>query len=141
MSGKQTATQVKSTILVVEDSPTQAIHIQNLLEQQGARVVLANDGPEGIALALDVQPDLIVLDMQLPQMNGLEVCKRLKRKRETGQIPVIIFTRHDDPETIALGLQLGAVDYIPKDAFADAVLLETLRQMDLLNPVDAPWRH
>jgi CheY-like chemotaxis protein len=119
-------------VLVIEDSPTQAMHVQSLLEQAGVRVVLADDGQKGIALARRLHPDLIVLDMQLPTMNGLQVCERLKRSRETHRIPVIMFTRHDDPEMITLGLQSGIVDYIPKDAFADAVLLETLRQMGLI---------
>ena len=134
MSRDQERAEIKSTILVVEDSPTQAIHIQSMLEQNGAQVLLAVDGLEGIKLAEGMQPDLIVLDMQLPDMNGLQVCKHLKSNKETEQIPVIMFTRYDDTETIALGLQLGVVDYIPKDAFADAVLLETLRQMNLLAP-------
>lgn len=134
MSQDHKRTEIKSTILVVEDSPTQAIHIQSMLEQNGAQVLLAVDGLEGIKLAEGMQPDLIVLDMQLPDMNGLQVCKHLKGNKETDQIPVIMFTRYDDTETIALGLQLGIVDYIPKDAFADAVLLETLRQMNLLAP-------
>ena len=121
-----------STILVIEDSPTQALHVQNLLEREGVNVVLATDGPQGIAMAQELHPDLILLDMQLPGMNGLQVCEELKRERETHHIPVIMLTRHDDPQMITMGLQSGVVDYIPKDAFADAVLLETLRQMGLI---------
>ena len=137
MSQKQDTAEIKSTILVVEDSPTQAMHIQSLLEQNGAHVLVAVDGAEGIRLAQDEQPDLVVLDMQLPGMNGLQVCKHLKSSAATDQIPVIMFTRFDDAETIALGMQLGIIDYIPKDAFADAVLLETLRQMNLLGSSQA----
>ena len=121
-----------STILVVEDSPTQALHVQNLLEREGVNVVLAIDGPQGIDLARELRPDLVLLDMQLPGMNGLEVCEELKRGHETRRIPVIMLTRHDDPQMITKGLQSGVIDYIPKDAFADAVLLETLRQMGLI---------
>ena len=121
-----------ATILVVEDSPTQAMHVQGLLEEHGVNVVLAVDGPEGVALAQSAAPDLVILDMQLPTMNGLEVCKALKAAPATADIPVILFTRHDDPELISLGLQSGVVDYIPKDVFADAVLAETLRQMGLI---------
>jgi CheY-like chemotaxis protein len=121
-----------TTVLVVEDSPTQALHVQTLLEQEGVHVVLAGDGPEGIALAQRVRPDLVILDMQLPGMNGLQVCRELKQAPTTAEIPVILFTRHDDPQMIAMGLQSGIVDYIPKDVFADAVLLETLRQMGLI---------
>ena len=128
----QSMTEAAATILVVEDSPTQAMHIQTLLEREGISVVLAADGPEGLSLAQRVHPDLVILDMQLPGMNGLQVCSELKQAPATAEIPVILFTRHDDPKMIAMGLQSGIVDYIPKDAFADAVLLETLRQMGLI---------
>ena len=83
-------------------------------------------------MAHQLQPDVIVLDIQMPEMNGFQVCEQLKEANETANIPVILFTRHDDDEAVVLGLQMGAVDFIPKDAFADAVLIETLRQMGLI---------
>ena len=123
---------MSKTILVIEDSPTQALRLQALLEREGLSVALAADGPEGVRLAQELCPDLIVLDMQLPGLNGFQVCSSLKCRQETTHIPIIMLTRHDDPEMVALGMQSGVVDYIPKDAFADAVLLETLRQMGLI---------
>ena len=122
----------KKTVLVVEDSPTQALHMQALLEQEGLSVLLAHDGKTGLEMAQELGPDLIVLDVQMPGMNGFQVCGELKNRRATKDIPIIMFTRHDEREAVVLGLQTGAVDYIPKDAFADAVLLETLRQMKLI---------
>jgi CheY-like chemotaxis protein len=122
----------RKKILVVEDSPTQAMHMQALLEREGLEVLLAPDGPTDLQVAQELHPDLIVLDVQMPGMNGFQVCKRLKSKRDTKDIPIIMFTRHDEQEAVLLGLQTGAVDYIPKDAFADAVLLETLRQMKII---------
>jgi len=122
----------RKKILVIEDSPTQAIHMQTLLEREGLQVLLAYDGPMGLQIAHDVHPDLIVLDVQMPGMNGFQVCRQLKGEIGTKDIPIIMFTRHDEQEAVMLGLQTGAVDYIPKDAFADAVLLETLRQMKFL---------
>lgn len=122
----------KKKILVVEDSPTQALHMQTLLEQEGVDVFLAHDGRAGLQMAQELHPDLIVLDVQMPGMNGFQVCRQLKGQRETKDIPIIMFTRHDEQEAVVLGLQTGAVDYIPKDAFADAVLLETLRQMKFI---------
>ncbi len=119
-------------ILVVEDSPTQALHMQTLLEQEGLQVLLAHDGRAGLKAARELHPDLIVLDVQMPGMNGFQVCQQLKNTPETADIPIIMFTRHDEQEAVVLGLQTGAVDYIPKDAFADAVLLETLRQMKII---------
>jgi CheY-like chemotaxis protein len=132
MDKSRARTGVPCTILVIEDSPTQALHVQNLLTREGVTVALATDGLQGISMARELGPDLILLDMQLPSMNGLQVCEVLKHKRETQNIPVIMLTRHDDPQMITQGLQSGIVDYIPKDAFADAVLLETLRQMGLI---------
>jgi len=122
----------RKTILVVEDSPTQALHMQALLEQEGLQVLLAHDGRSGLETAQKLHPDLIVLDVQMPGMNGFQVCHQLKNAPETADIPIIMFTRHDEQEAVVLGLQTGAVDYIPKDAFADAVLLETLRQMKII---------
>ena len=120
------------TILVVEDSATQALHLQALLEQEGLKVELASDGRMGLQMAQQLHPDLIVLDVQMPEMNGFQVCRQLREGRDTADIPVIMFTRYDEHEAVMLGLQTGAVDYIPKDAFADAVLLETLRQMGFI---------
>lgn len=125
-------TAAQRTVLIIEDSPTQALHVQSLLEREGITVALAADGPEGMALAQTVRPDLIVLDVQLPGMNGLQVCERLKRMAGTRHIPVILFTHHSDPEMATLGIQSGAIDYIPKDALADVALLETVRQMGLI---------
>jgi DNA-binding response OmpR family regulator len=128
------------TILVIEDSTTQALHLQALLEQVGLKVLLAHDGQEGLHMAQKSRPDLIVLDLEIPEMNGLQVCLRLKDVRETVSIPVIMFTRHDDYEVAVLGMQLGAIDYIPKDAFADRALLETLRRMEFIAPHTVPQR-
>ena len=122
----------KKMILVVEDSPTQALHLQALLEQEGLEVVLAYDGQTGLQMAQQLQPALVVLDVQMPGMNGFQVCQELKGSPVTADIPIIMFTRHDEQEAVVLGLQTGAVDYIPKDAFADAVFLETLRQMKFI---------
>jgi DNA-binding response OmpR family regulator len=91
----------------------------------------ANDGANGLEMARKSLPDLILLDVQLPGMNGFQVCQRLKDRRRTADIPIVMLTRHDDPEAVKFGLQAGAVHYIPKDAFANAVLLETIRQLGL----------
>lgn len=133
MVQEQTSRQAR-TILVVEDSATQALHLRTLLEQQGLDVLWARDGAQGVQLARQQRPDLIVLDIQMPEMNGFEVCQRLKETAETADIPVIMFTRYDDARSVLSGLERGAIDYIPKDAFAEAVLLETLREMGFLPP-------
>lgn len=132
MAEEATYSQRAITALVIEDSPTQSLHLQILLEQEGLGVLIANDGETGLDLAQEYEPNIIILDLQMPGMNGFQVCERLKESPQTSDIPVILLTRHDDQEAISQGLRLGAVDYIPKDAFADVVLLETLRQMGLI---------
>ncbi len=118
--------------LVVEDSPTQAVHLQKLLESEGLRVICAVTGNMGLLMARQLHPDIIILDVQMPEINGFEVCRLLKAEPDLSDIPVILFTHFDNPESIQRGLDYGAVEYIPKDAYADAVLLETLRQMGIL---------
>lgn len=127
-------TPTDKTILVVEDSPTQGMHLQALLRQHGLRVVCAWNGEVGITMAHQIRPDLMVLDMQMPDITGLEVCRRLKMAPDTAALPVIIFTHDNSPETVSASFESGAVDYIPKDVFADAVLVETLRQMGFIQP-------
>lgn len=100
-------------ILVVDDSP------QNIDLVIGAltpdyRIAVATSGQDALFLAVEEQPDLILLDVMMPEMNGYEVCQKLKQKPGTREIPVIFLTAlHDDTDEAA-GLELGAVDYISK---------------------------
>ncbi len=119
-------------ILVVEDSPTQALHLQTLLEAQGLHVLLAGDGRSGLDLARNALPDLVILDMMMPEMDGAEVCRVLKSTPQTENIPIIMFTASEDQEAMVDVLQLGVVDFILKDVFADAILLGTLQQMGVI---------
>ena len=119
-------------VLVVEDSPTQAIHLQSLLEKVGLRCMLASNGQTGLYLAQTLLPDLVIMDLEMPQMNGYQVAEALKADSQTAQIPIIMMTRHDEADAVVKGMEAGAMEYIPKDASADAVLLETLRQMKVI---------
>ena len=122
----------QKNVLLVEDSTTQALHLRTLLEREGLHVEWARDGRQGVQKAQQLHPDLVVLDIQMPEMNGFEVSRILKEEVKTADIPIIMFTRYDDAQSVMSGLETGAVDYIPKDAFAEAVLLETLRQMGFI---------
>lgn len=126
----------QKTILVVEDSPTQALRLQMLLESHNLRVELAANGRLGLHAAQRLRPDLVVLDLEMPEMNGIEVCEALKTAPDTADIPIVMFTSREEEEIVLHALELGALDFIPKDVFADAVLLETMRQMGLLNNGD-----
>ena len=126
-------TSARKLVLVVEDSPVQAMALQQLLEPKGLQVLRALDGRVGIAMAERHLPDVIILDIQMPEMDGMEVCRRLKQNPQTRHIPVVMLTAHSELATLLQGLSLGAVDFIPKDAFSDTVLLETLRQLHMLD--------
>jgi CheY-like chemotaxis protein len=121
------------TVLVVEDSPVQALALINLLQMCDLNVLFAPHGDLGLSLAIRSRPDAIVLDLKMPEKDGLEVCRALKADSQTANIPVIILTAHAEPAIVQLCLTLNATDFIPKDAFSDKVLLETLRQLKILD--------
>ncbi len=123
----------RKTALVVEDSLVQAIALQQLLEQKGLQVLRAVDGRVGVVIAERYSPDVIILDIQMPEMDGLEACRHLKQNPRTEHIPIVMLTSRSEPIVLIQGLDLGAIDFIPKDAFSDKVLLETLRQLHILN--------
>lgn len=120
-------------VLLVEDSLTQAAQIKATLEGLGFLVRVAYDGPEGLREVMEKHPDLIVLDVKLPGMDGFQICRRLKRSADTKKIPIIMLTERDEAEATRSGLQAGADDYIPKDVFATEHLIDTLQQMGLVN--------
>jgi CheY-like chemotaxis protein len=121
------------TVLIVEDSPAQALVLQQVLEQEGLQVLWAPDGRIGVAMAQQQMPDAIVLDIEMPEMNGFEVCRRLKQNTRTSSIPIVMLTIRSDPAALMQGIDLGAIDFIPKDAFSESVLIETLRQLRILD--------
>ncbi|MFC1975547.1 response regulator transcription factor [Chloroflexota bacterium] len=118
-----------TSILIVEDSPPQALKMKLALENDGCEVHWAETGLGGLDMAQQEHFDLVILDIELPDINGFEVCKKLKADPKLTDIPVIMMTTRDHAEDVLNGLEVGAVDYIPKDAFAEAVLLETIKQM------------
>ena len=121
------------TILVIEDSPVQAKSVGELLQGHGLSVYYAPDGEAGVSMAQQHLPDAILLDLEMPKMNGMQACKCLKADPRTAEIPIIILTNHaDQPSMVLEGIERGAIDFIPKDSFAGAVLIETLRQLDVL---------
>lgn len=99
-------------ILVVEDEPSIVTLIKFNLEQAGFSVLTAEDGNTGLQLAVDESPDLIVLDIMLPGMDGIEICKTLRQEKNT--TPIVMLTARDDELDKVLGLELGADDYLTK---------------------------
>jgi DNA-binding response OmpR family regulator len=99
-------------ILIVEDEPALMLGLKDAFEDLGFVVLCANDGQKGLALAMDGRPDLILLDIMLPKVNGYEICRVLR-----GQgldTPIIMLTAKGQEEDIILGLNLGADDYVTK---------------------------
>lgn len=123
------------TVLIIEDSPAQALALGHSLDQKGLQVIWAPNGKIGVAMAQEHLPDAILLDVEMPEMNGIETCKQIKEHAQTADIPVVMLTVHTEPILAAELLNRGAIDFIPKGAFSEAVLLETLRQLHILEDI------
>ena len=108
-----TPTGAKNRLLIVDDEPTN-IHILSNILSDDYEIRAANNGQRAIDAALSQSPDLILLDMIMPDIDGLTVCQRLQENEVTKDIPVIFVTSMSDPANEELGLQAGAVDYISK---------------------------
>src|SRR3984957_9703267 len=98
--------------LIVEDEPNMVAGLRDNFEYEGFQVLTALDGAEGLDRALKESPDLIVLDVMMPRMSGLDVCKQLKAKRPS--IPIIMLTARGQEVDKVVGLELGADDYVTK---------------------------
>ncbi len=103
---------MKSKILIVEDEPAMVAGLRDNFEYEGYDVISAEDGVSGLERALSDNPDLIVLDVMMPRMSGLDVCKQLKAKRPS--IPIIMLTARGQEIDKVVGLELGADDYVTK---------------------------
>ena len=105
---------MKSKILVVDDEPDALQLVEFNLKAAGYEVVTATDGAEALQAARAVAPNLIVLDLMLPEVDGLEVCKILRRDQRTSAIPIIMLTAKAGEMDRVLGFELGADDYLTK---------------------------
>jgi DNA-binding response OmpR family regulator len=101
-----------AAVLIIEDDPALLRGLKDNFEAQEYRVHVARDGREGLAAALAHSPDLLVLDIMLPQMNGYEICRALRARRM--DVPIIMLTAKGQEEDIIRGLELGADDYMTK---------------------------
>jgi two-component system cell cycle response regulator len=101
-------------ILVIDDLPENVFLLQDRLEHEGYEIITAYDGKSGINKAISELPDLILLDVMMPEMNGIEVCQTLVNNPSTASIPIILVTAKSGAEDIKEGLEAGAFDYIKK---------------------------
>lgn len=114
---------IEGCVLVVDDNPTNLSVLVNLLRDVGLRVLVATDGESAIEQIEYVKPDLILLDVMMPGIDGFETCQRLKANVETSKIPIIFMTALSETVDKVRGLSLGAVDYVTKPFEHEEVLI------------------
>jgi DNA-binding response OmpR family regulator len=113
---------VKGKLLIADDDEGLQLMLQRLATKAGFEVVQAFDGEAAVKLALDSQPDCILLDIMMPRLDGRDVLKRLKEAAATRDIPVIMFSARGEHSDRIAGLELGADDYVEKPFNADMLL-------------------
>jgi DNA-binding response OmpR family regulator len=101
-------------VLIVEDEKDILQLVKLYLEKEGYRIVTASTGSEGLAQVRTEKPDLVVLDLMLPEIDGLEICKRLRSSPDTAMLPIIMLTAKAEESDTIIGLELGADDYVTK---------------------------
>lgn len=103
-----------SMVLVVDNQPNNVVLLQNVIEDAGFSVKVTYNGVQALIAAENFQPDLILLDIMMPEMDGIEVCRRLKSNIKTKDIPVVFISALDDKDNIITALGVGGIDYITK---------------------------
>jgi two-component system alkaline phosphatase synthesis response regulator PhoP len=131
----QPETRIISKVLIVEDDQAMAVALRDGFEYEGYTVMVAKDGATGLRMASEKDIDLIILDVMLPKMSGLDICKRLRN--DGNDIPIILLTARGQEIDKVLGLKLGADDYVTKPfsflelaARVEAVLRRASKQGD-----------
>jgi two-component system cell cycle response regulator len=107
-------TSPKKRILIVDDSPTACMWQQLLLSHEQYATLTAHDGAEGIEVARRERPDLILLDVSMPGMDGFEACRALRAAAETKDIPILMVTTHSEMENVLAGFEAGCNEYLTK---------------------------
>lgn len=115
---------METTILIVDDSPTETQTVTRILEAKGFNVISANNAATGIELARKIMPDLILMDVVMPGMNGFQATRKISRDPELKAIPIIILTTKDQQTDIIWGRRQGAKAYLTKPAEANELLQE-----------------
>jgi len=108
--------------LVVDDDPDSLTMVSSALEENGMTVIVARDGQTAIDLVTRVEPDVILMDAIMPQMDGFETCRRIKQNAEMSDAPIVFMTGLTDAEDVVRGLNSGGVDYITKPVIIDELI-------------------
>jgi len=128
MEDRTAALRNASEILVVEDSLTQAKRLERLLKEHGYGVRIARDGLQGLAFAQEKKPTVVITDVMMPEMDGYELCRRIKGDEMLRDVPVVLLTSLSDPRDVIRGLQCGADNFLTKP-YEDAHLLRRLHHI------------
>ena len=127
---------VKSKILVVDDEPEAVELVEFNLKGAGYEVATASDGAEALNKARRIQPNLVILDVMMPEIDGMEVCKLMRRDPATTGIPIIMLTAKASEVDRVLGLELGADDYVVKPFSPRELVLRVKKLLDRGKPAD-----
>src|SRR5437764_14020008 len=124
-----------SRILVIEDEPANIQTLSTLLKERGYQINIATNGGQALQVLERIRPDLILLDIMMPEMDGFETCRRIKASTAWQEIPIIFLTAKTDTADIVRGFELGAVDYVAKPFNAHELLarVHTHLTIDRLN--------
>ncbi len=117
-----------ATVLIVDDSEVQLYALRKVLEKEGHNVFSADNGQEGIDLAVKEKPDLILMDVVMPEMSGFQATRKLHRKAETKDIPIVFVTTKDQESDRVWGMRQGAAAYITKPVDRK-LLLSTIKDI------------
>ena len=131
---------VQPTVLVVEDEPAQREVLGYNLEAEGFRVAKAENGEEALILVDEEQPDIIVLDWMLPNVSGIEVCRQLKTRADTRNVPIIMLSARSEEVDRVRGLETGADDYVIKPYSVVELMARVRAQLRRTRPAAAGLR-
>ena len=122
-------TNNKTSVLIVEDDTFLSNIYKTKFDMEGFGVITADDGEAGLAMAKSKKPDIILLDILLPKMDGFTVLKELKADKETQNIPVILLTNLGQKDDVIKGLEMGAADYLIKAHFKPSETVAKVRKI------------
>jgi twitching motility two-component system response regulator PilH len=114
-------------VLIVDDSPTETYKFKETLEKHGFEIITADNGADGVAVARQEQPDVVLMDVVMPGLNGFQATRQLSKGDDTKHIPVIIVTTKDQETDKVWGRRQGASEYLTKPV-NEAVLIDTINR-------------
>ena len=120
----------QKTILIIDDAPTLRAVMSAELKQKGYKTIIVSNGEQGIDMAKECKPDLILLDIMMPGIDGFETCRRLKRDDMTRNIPVIMVSVRSQPRDLQRAVDAGAGDYVVKTQALEGLCLKVTKILE-----------